>query len=143
MVMLPTTNAATNAAMFLRMFMAPNLIREFAQTNQTCLPGVTFLGTLMSPSMNHKLISKKKKVYPVLPPLQAYLDQHGRAMSIPISYEDLLRFEGSVAILDKNDQDTLWVDCLYPQGERDELVTNLKRLYSILHATAATPSFRS
>ena len=84
--------------------------------------------------MNHKLISKKKKVYPVLPPLQAYLDQHGRAMNIPISYEDLLRFEGSVAILDKEDQDTLWVDCLYPQGERDELVTNLKRLYSILHA---------
>ena len=114
--------------------MTPNLIREFAQTNQTCLPGVTSLGTLMSPSMNHKLISKKKKVYRVLPPLQAYLDQHGRAMSIPISYEDLLRFEGSVAILDKNDQDTLWVDCLYPQGERDELVTNLKRLYSILHA---------
>ena len=84
--------------------------------------------------MNHKLISKKKQVYPVLPGLQTYLDQHGRAMGIPVSYEDLLRFEGSVAILDGDDRDTLWVDCLYPQGERDELVTNLKRLYSILHA---------
>ena len=84
--------------------------------------------------MNHKLISKKKQVYPVLPALQTYLDQHGRAMGIPVSYEDLLRFEGSVAILDSEDRDTLWVDCLYPQGERDELVTNLKRLYSILHA---------
>ena len=84
--------------------------------------------------MNHKLISKKKQVYPVLPALQAYLDQHGRAMGIPVSYEDLLRFEGSVPILDAEDRDTLWVDCLYPQGERDELVTNLKRLYSILHA---------
>lgn len=84
--------------------------------------------------MNHKLISKKKQVYPVLPALQTYLDQHGRAMGIPVSYEDLLRFEGSVAILDGDDRDTLWVDCLYPQGERDELVTNLKRLYSILHA---------
>ena len=84
--------------------------------------------------MNHKLMSKKKQVYPVLPGLQTYLDQHGRAMGIPVSYEDLLRFEGSVAILDGDDRDTLWVDCLYPQGERDELVTNLKRLYSILHA---------
>ena len=84
--------------------------------------------------MNHKLISKKKQVYPVLPGLQTYLDQHGRAMGIPVSYEDLQRFEGSVAILDGDDRDTLWVDCLYPQGERDELVTNLKRLYSILHA---------
>ena len=84
--------------------------------------------------MNHKLISKKKQVYPILPALQAYLDQHGRAMGIPVSYEDLLRFEGSVPILDAEDRDTFWVDCLYPQGERDELVTNLKRLYSILHA---------
>ena len=84
--------------------------------------------------MNHKLISKKKQVYPVLPALQTYLDQHGRAMGIPVSYADLLRFEGSVAILDGDDRDTLWVDCLYPQGERDELVTNLRRLYSILHA---------
>lgn len=84
--------------------------------------------------MNHKLISKKKQVYPVLPSLQNYLDQHGRAMSIPVTYEDLLRFEESMAILDKDDRDTLWVDCLYAQGERDELVTNLKRLYSILHA---------
>ena len=74
--------------------------------------------------MNHKLISKKKQVYPVLPALQAYIDQHGRAMGIPVSYEDLLRFEGSVPILDAEDRDTLWVDCLYPQGERDELVTN-------------------
>ena len=36
-----------------------------------------------------------------------------------------------MAILDKDDRDTLWVDCLYAQGERD---SNLKRLYSILHA---------
>ena len=75
--------------------------------------------------MDHKLISKKKQVYPVLPALQDYLDQHGRAMSIPVTYEDLLRFECSMAILDKDDRDTLWVDCLYAQGERDELVTNL------------------
>lgn len=56
--------------------------------------------------MNHKLISKKKQVYPVLPALQTYLDEHGRAMGIPVSYEDLLRFEGSVAILDGEDRDT-------------------------------------
>ena len=86
------------------------------------------------PPLTNKLISKKKVAFPVTASLQAYLNQHGRAMSIPVTYEDLLRFEGSMAILDKDDRDTLWVDCLYPQGERDELVTNLKRLYSILHA---------
>ena len=96
--------------------------------------GAFFHWSFLPALMNHKLISKKKQVYPVVPALQTYLDQHGRAMGIPVSYEDLLRFEGSVAILDREDRDTLWVDCLYPQGERDELVTNLKRLYSILHA---------
>ena len=86
------------------------------------------------PPLTNKLISKKKVAFPVTASLQAYLNQHGRAMSIPLTYEDLLRFEGSMAILDKDDRDTLWVDCLYAQGERDELVTNLKRLYSTLHA---------
>ena len=45
-----------------------------------------------------------------------------------------MRFEGSVPILDGNDEDTLWVDCLYSMSDRDELVLNLQRLYSILHA---------
>ena len=84
--------------------------------------------------MNNKLISKKKVPFPVTPSLQVYLDAHGRSIEIPVSYDDLLRFEGSVPILDGNDEDTLWVDCLYSMSDRDELVLNLKRLYSILHA---------
>ena len=84
--------------------------------------------------MNNKLISKKKVPFPVTPSLQQYLDTHGRSIEIPVSYDDLLRFEGSVPILDGNDEDTLWVDCLYSMSDRDELVLNLKRLYSILHA---------
>ena len=84
--------------------------------------------------MNNKLISKKKVPFPVTPSLQVYLDAHGRSIEIPVSYDDLLRFEGSVPILNGNDEDTLWVDCLYSMSDRDELVLNLKRLYSILHA---------
>ena len=63
--------------------------------------------------MNQKLISKKKQPFPVTPRLQAYLDTHNRSVDIPVAYEDLLRFEGSVAILDEEGRDTLWVDCLY------------------------------
>ena len=84
--------------------------------------------------MNPKLISKKKQPYPVTPRLQRYLDAHDRTVDIPVAYEDLLRFEGSVAILDEQDRDTLWVDCLYSNADRDELVLSLKRVYSILHA---------
>ena len=84
--------------------------------------------------MNQKLISKKKQPFPVTPRLQAYLDAHNRSVDIPVAYEDLLRFEGSVAILDEEGRDTLWVDCLYSNADRDELVLNLQRVYSILHA---------
>ncbi len=84
--------------------------------------------------LNQKLISKKKQPFPVTPRLQAYLDTHNRSVDIPVAYEDLLRFEGSVAILDGEGRDTLWVDCLYSNADRKELVLNLKRVYSILHA---------
>ena len=51
--------------------------------------------------MNNKLISKKKVTFPVTPSLQVYLDAHGRSIEIPVSYDDLLRFEG-MPILDGN-----------------------------------------
>ena len=85
-------------------------------------------------SVDHKLISKKKVPFPVTPALHRYLDRHGRSVKIPVAYEDLLRFEGSLAILDEQDRDTLWVNCIYSNADRDELIANLKRLYSILHA---------
>ncbi len=84
--------------------------------------------------MENKLISKKKQPFPVTPLLRDYLQAHNRSVDIPVAYEDLLRFEGSVAILDGEGRDTLWVDCLYSNADRDELVLNLKRVYSILHA---------
>ena len=84
--------------------------------------------------VNQKLISKKKQPFPVTSRLQAYLDTHNRSVDIPVAYEDLLRFEGSMAILDEEGRDTLWVDCLYSSADRDELVLNLQRVYSILHA---------
>lgn len=84
--------------------------------------------------MNRKLISKKKIPFPVTESLHQYLKEHGRSLEIPITYNDLLRFEGSVAILDAHEKDTLWVNCMYSIADRDELILNLKRLYSILHA---------
>lgn len=53
-------------------------------------------------------------------------------MTIPVFYDDLLRFTGSVAVYDKNDEDTLWVSVYYSDSEREELVHNLKQVYTIL-----------
>ncbi|MBO0329296.1 hypothetical protein [[Muricauda] lutisoli] len=77
-----------------------------------------------------KLMSKKKPAYPISKELDEYLDYYNRKIEIPIHYEDLLRFSGSVAVYDANDEDTLWVRVFYPEFDRDEIDLALKRVYS-------------
>lgn len=81
-----------------------------------------------------KLMSKKKPAYPVIAKLDAYLDHYNRKIEIPIFYEDLLRFAGSVVVYDANDEDTLWVRVYYSDSERQEIDLSLKKVYSILHS---------
>ena len=83
---------------------------------------------------NRKLMSKKKPTYPITDILQEYLKEHGRDTKIPIFYEDLLRFQGSVSVYDKNDEDTLWVRTYYSEYDRIEIDNNLKRIYNLLHS---------
>ncbi len=81
-----------------------------------------------------KLMSKKKPAYPVNAKLDGYLDRYNRKIEIPIFYEDLLRFAGSVVVYDANDEDTLWVRVYYSDSERQEIDLSLKKVYSILHS---------
>ena len=81
-----------------------------------------------------KLMSKKKPAYPVSDALDVYLDNYNRKIEIPIFYDDLLRFAGSVVVYDDNDEDTLWVRVFYEEHERVEIDLSLKKVYSILHS---------
>ncbi len=81
-----------------------------------------------------RLMSKKKPAYPVNEKLDAYLDHYNRKIEIPIFYEDLLRFSGSVVVYDANEEDTLWIRVYYPEFERKEIDDSLKKVYSILHS---------
>lgn len=54
-------------------------------------------------------ISKKKPTFPVTSELNTYLTEYNRNIRIPIFYDDLLRFQGSVVVYDKEDNDTLWI----------------------------------
>lgn len=81
-----------------------------------------------------KLMSKKKPAYPINEKLDKYLEQYSRKIEIPIFYEDLLRFSGSVTVYDKNDEDTLWIRVYYSEFERQEIDLSLKKVYSILHS---------
>ena len=57
--------------------------------------------------MDEKLISNKKPSFPINEELYGYLTKYNRNIKIPIFYDDLLRFSGSVTVYDKYDNDTL------------------------------------
>jgi hypothetical protein len=77
-------------------------------------------------------ISKKKPSYPVSTKLHNYLQSYNRNIRLPIFYDDLLRFQGSIVVYDKDDEDTLWVRVFYNEFEREEIDLSLKRVYSHL-----------
>ena len=85
-------------------------------------------------SMQDLKISKKKPSYPVNEKLHKYLNEYNRNLKISILYEDLLRFQGSVAVYDKDDNDTLWIRVYYNEFDRAEIDLNLKKVYTQLHS---------
>jgi hypothetical protein len=87
-----------------------------------------------------KLISRKKPAFPINAQLQHYLTRYNRSIKIPVFYDDLLRFAGSIVVYDKNGEDTLWVRVYYPDHERDEIDMSLKRMYVILHGDGSEDS---
>jgi len=83
--------------------------------------------------MDEKLISRKKPTYPINDELFDYLTMYNRNIKIPIFYDDLLRFSGSITVYDKYDNDTLWIRVYYPEFEQNEIDLSLKQMYNILH----------
>ncbi|WP_396600445.1 hypothetical protein [Algibacter sp. R77976] len=79
-------------------------------------------------------ISKKKPSFPITPQLSGYLSDYNRNVKIPIFYDDLLRFQGSIIVYDKDDNDTLWIRVYYNEFEREEIESALKKVYTIFHS---------
>lgn len=84
--------------------------------------------------MTEKLMSKKKPFFPITKELNEYLSLYNRNLKIPIFYEDLKRFSGSVVVYNKNDKDTLWVRVFYSEHERVDIDLSLKKVYNLLHS---------
>lgn len=79
-------------------------------------------------------ISKRKPSFSVTPKLHDYLSEYNRNIKIPIFYDDLLRFQGSIVVYDKDDNDTLWIRVYYNEYEREEIDSALKKVYTIFHS---------
>ncbi len=76
--------------------------------------------------------SRKKPFFPVNKRLRTYLKTHGREVSLPLSYKDLLHFSYSVPIIDKSGKDTLWEKTSYDMRDWEYLREGLLKLYATL-----------
>ena len=74
----------------------------------------------------------KKPTYPINDSLLDYLKRFDRISKVPVFYDDLLRFSGSVNVYDKQNNDTLWIRVYYGEFERIEIDLVLKKIYSLL-----------
>ena len=90
--------------------------------------------------MDEKLMSRKKPSFPVNERFNRYLAKYNRNTKIPVFYDDLLRFSGSIVVYDQHDEDTFWVRCYYPDHERLEIDNSLKKVYTILHSDGSEDS---
>lgn len=79
-------------------------------------------------------ISKRKPSYPISSELNEYLTEYNRNIKLPIFYDDLLRFQGSIVVYDKEDNDTLWIRVYYNEFDMKEIELSLKKVYTILHS---------
>lgn len=89
-----------------------------------------------------QIITKKKTIYSVNEELRSYLQDNRREIELPVSYDDLKHFNGSISIRDKKGKDTLWESALYPQTELVHIHEGLKRIYSILRTGGDTSVHR-
>ncbi len=79
-----------------------------------------------------KLISKKKKIYPIPEDFYVYLEKFDRFKSLPIDYRDLLRYSNSVTLYDKFGEDSLWTTVSYNRLDQEEIENALLKIYALL-----------
>jgi len=74
----------------------------------------------------------KKPIYPVSKALRGYLMLTNRETDVPISYQDLLRYNSAVTLFDKKGTDTLWETLIYNQADREFIYDCLRKVYAQL-----------
>ncbi len=78
------------------------------------------------------MISRKKEQYPVSSSLLQYLSHFGRSSEIPVVYDDLLGFTGSIPYENPKGEETLWLEVMYPPEIRETLYPKLTEIYAVL-----------
>lgn len=74
----------------------------------------------------------KKPLYPISDMLRKYLVATHREISVPVSYNELMRYSGSFTLYDKSGNDTLWETLIYPESDRQFIHEALRKIYALL-----------
>ncbi|MEM9896509.1 MAG: hypothetical protein AAF789_09085 [Bacteroidota bacterium] len=80
------------------------------------------------------IISRKKEVFKIGKNLRKYLKRYDREMELPILYEDLLRFDNTIPVYDKDGNDTLWETAFFSQDDMEHIYAALKKIYALIKA---------
>lgn len=78
------------------------------------------------------MIKRRKTFYPAGEELQSYLSNYSRNSGVPLVYDDLLRFTGSIPYENPAGEETLWLEVMYPPEIMTELRTTLTQIYAML-----------
>lgn len=78
------------------------------------------------------MISRKKIKYDVSQVLRQYLYHFDRLRDIPVVYDELARFAGSIPYENPSGQETLWLTVYYDPGHMRELLPQLTKIYGEL-----------
>ena len=78
------------------------------------------------------MISRRKNQYPIQQLLRQYLHRFGRYSDIPLVYDDLVRFTGSVPYEDPTGKETLWQSVMYSPEDMADLKPKLTKIYAAL-----------
>lgn len=79
-------------------------------------------------------IEQKKPIYKIKAPLREHLRQYSRLADLPISYDDLLRYQDLIPLTDNNGDETLWFGALYSESENEFFHLELIKIYQLLVA---------
>ena len=77
---------------------------------------------------------QRKQFFPINQSFRNYLSEHQRALDLPVTYEDMLKYEDSFPLINKSGEDTLWQTLIYEQQFGRELYDGLKRIYVLLRS---------
>ena len=82
--------------------------------------------------MKGNVPSKKKQLISIKKSLRSFLRKHNRDVELPLQYNDLLRYESSIPLMDQDGNDTLWQTVFYSQHDWEEVNESLKQIYALL-----------